>query len=72
MDLMNRVFKPYLDKFDLVFIKDILNYLKDKDKHIIHLRMVLQTLREHHLHSKCKKREFWLKEMIFLGHVVTK
>ena len=47
MDLMNRVFRTYLDKFVMVFIDDILIYSKDKDEHADHLRMVLQTLREH-------------------------
>jgi len=52
-------------------MKDILIYSKDKDKHTIHLRTVLQTLREHQLHSKYRKHEFWLEEVVFLGHVVS-
>ena len=55
MDLMNRVFKPYLDKFIVVFIDDILIYSKDREEHANHLRMVLQTLREHQLYGKLKK-----------------
>lgn len=58
MDLMNRVFRPYLDKFVVVFINDILIYSKDKDEQIAHLRTVLQTLREHQLYGKLKKCEF--------------
>jgi len=58
MDLMNTVFKPYFDKFMVVFIENILIFSKDKDKHITHLRMVLQTLREHQLHDKYEKHEF--------------
>ena len=72
MDLMNRVFRPYLGKFVVVFIDDILIYSKDRDEHADHLRMVLQTLREHQLYGKLKKCEFWLEEVVFLGNVVTK
>ena len=71
-DLMNRVFRPYLDKIVVVFINDILIYSKDRDEHADHLRMVLQTMREHQLYGKLKKCEFWLEEVVFLGHVVTK
>ena len=56
----------------MVFIDDILIYSKDKDEHADHLRMVLQTLREHQLYGKLKKCEFWLEEVVFLGHAVTK
>ena len=72
MDLMNRVFKPYRDKFVVVFIDDILIYSKDRDEHADLLRMVSQTLREHQLYGKLKKCEFWLEEVVFWGHVVTK
>jgi len=72
IDLMNRVFRPYLDKFEVVFIDDILIYSKDMKVHVDHSRMMLQTLREHQLYSKLKKCEFWLQEVVFLGHVVTK
>jgi len=47
MDLTNRVFRPYLEKFVAMFIDDILIYFKDRDEHANHLMMVLQTLREH-------------------------
>ena len=72
VDLINRVYRPYLDKFVVVFIDDILIYSKDKEEHADQLRIVLQTLREHQLYGKLKKCEFWLEEMVFLGHVVTK
>jgi len=72
MDLMNRVFRPYLDEFVVVFIDDILIYSKDNEKHAQHLPIVLQTLREHQLYAKLKKYEFWLEEVVFLGHVVSK
>ncbi|KAL4323301.1 hypothetical protein GQ457_11G033130 [Hibiscus cannabinus] len=58
MDLMNRVFKPYLDKFVVVFIDDILIYSRNKDDHAEHLRIVLQTLREYQLYAKFSKCEF--------------
>ena len=44
MDLMNRVFSPYLDKFVVIFIDDILVYSKNKREYTEHLRVVLQTL----------------------------
>jgi len=72
MDMMNRVFRTYLDKFMVVFINDILVYSRDKDKHTIHLRTVLQTLREHQIYDRLRMCEFWLEEMVFLGHVVFK
>ncbi|WRX12316.1 Reverse transcriptase domain - like 10 [Theobroma cacao] len=71
MDLMSRVFHPYLDKFVIVFIDDILVYSRDNDEHATHLRIVLQTLRERQLYAKFSKCEFWLQEVVFLGHVVS-
>ena len=71
MDLMNRVFKPYLDSFVVVFIDDILIYSRGEEEHKSHLRIVLQTLREKQLFAKFSKCEFWLKEVAFLGHVVS-
>ena len=71
MDLMNRVFRPYLDQFVVVFINDILVYSKDSQDHEQHLRMVLQILREKKLFAKLSKCEFWLKEVSFLGHIVS-
>ncbi|WRX14972.1 Reverse transcriptase domain - like 10 [Theobroma cacao] len=71
MDLTNRVFHPYLNKFMIVFIDDILVYSKNDDKHAAHLHIVLQTLHEKQLYAKFSKCELWLKEVIFLGHVVS-
>ncbi|KAK8670131.1 hypothetical protein V6N13_104892 [Hibiscus sabdariffa] len=71
LDLMNRVFKPYLDKFVVVFIDDFLIYSRNKDEHAEQLKIVLQTLREHQLYAKFSKREFWLSEVAFLGHIIS-
>ncbi|XP_051197332.1 uncharacterized protein [Lolium perenne] len=71
MNLMNKVFMKYLDKFIVVFIDDILIYSKNEEEHAEHLRIVLGTLREHQLYAKFSKCEFWLKEVGFLGHVIS-
>ena len=71
MDLMNRVLQPYLDQFVVVFIDDILVYSETEEKHDEHLRIVLQVLREKELYAKFSKCEFWLREVTFLGHVVS-
>ncbi|KAJ6839083.1 uncharacterized protein M6B38_316420 [Iris pallida] len=71
MDLMNRVFYQYLDKFVIVFIDDILVYSKSEEEHERHLRIVLQTLREEQLYAKLSKCEFWLDQIPFLGHIVS-
>jgi hypothetical protein len=71
MDLMNRVFQPYLDKFIVVFIDDNLVYSKSYEEHEQHLRQTLQTLRSRQLYAKLDKCDFWLKEVTFLGHVVS-
>ena len=71
MDLMNRVFRPYLDQFVVVFIDDILVYSRDEQEHEQHLKIVLQTLREKKLYAKHSKCDFWLKEVSFLGHIVS-
>ncbi|KAL0561626.1 hypothetical protein IC582_002066 [Cucumis melo] len=72
MDLMNRVFREFLDTFVIVFIDDILIYSKTEAEHEEHLRKVLQTLRDNKLYAKFSKCEFWLKQVSFLGHVVSK
>ncbi|GKC78225.1 reverse transcriptase domain-containing protein [Tanacetum coccineum] len=70
MDLMNRVYRPYLDKFVLVFIDDILIYSKTREEHVEHLRLVLELLKKEKLYAKFSKCEFWLREVQFLGHVI--
>ncbi|CAA0837967.1 Uncharacterized mitochondrial protein AtMg00860, partial [Striga hermonthica] len=71
MDLMNRIFHPYLDQFVIVFINDILIYSKSQKEHEEHLRVVLETLRREKLYAKFSKCEFWLQRVAFLGHVIT-
>ena len=71
MDLMHRVFQPYLDQFVVVFVDDILIYSQSEWEHEYHLRIVLQLLRDHQLYAKFSKCEFWLIEVRFLGHVVS-
>ena len=71
MDLINRVFQPYLDRFVLVFIDDILVYSGSSEEHSEHLRIVLQTLRERQLYAKLSKCQFWLDRVAFLGHVIS-
>ncbi|KAL8091503.1 hypothetical protein AgCh_033936 [Apium graveolens] len=71
MDLMNRVFKKYLDKFVIVFIDDIFIYSKTEEEHAEHLGIVLEILRQEKLYAKFSKCEFWLKEVRFLGHVIS-
>ena len=71
IDLMHRVFEPYLYWFIVAFIDDILIYSKSDEKHEVHLRIVIQALRNHQLYAKFNKCEFWIIEVRYLGHVVS-
>ena len=71
MDLIDKVFQPYLDQFVVVFVDDILIYSQSEWEHEYHLRIVLQLLRDHQMWAKFSKCEFWLIEVRFLGHVVS-
>ncbi|GKB08186.1 putative reverse transcriptase domain-containing protein, partial [Tanacetum coccineum] len=70
MDLMNRVCKPYLDKFVIVFIDDILVYSHNKEKHANHLRIILELLKKEKLYAKFSKCDFWIHIVQFLGHLI--
>ena len=65
------MFQPYLDRFVVIFIYDILVYSKSEKGHEGHLRIVLQTLRDHKLYAKFSKCEFWLSQVAFLGHIIS-
>jgi hypothetical protein len=71
MNLMNKVFMEYLDRFVIVFINDILIYSKSDSDHEEHMRLVLQKLRDNQLYAKYNKCEFWIDEMSFLGHIIS-
>nr|GEY29083.1 uncharacterized protein [Tanacetum cinerariifolium] len=71
IDLMNRIFHEYLNKFVIVFIDDILVYSKSEEEHKQHLRIVLEILRQKKLYAKFSKCEFWLQQVSFLGHIVS-
>jgi hypothetical protein len=70
--MMSKVFMEYLDKFVVVFLNDILVYSRSEEEHEGHLRLVLQKPRDHKLYAKLSKCEFWLKQVPFLGHVISK
>nr|GFA64696.1 putative reverse transcriptase domain-containing protein [Tanacetum cinerariifolium] len=70
MDLMNRVCKPYLDNFVIVFIDDILIYSKDEKEHEEHLKAILELLKKEELYAKFSKCEFWIPKVQFLSHVI--
>jgi hypothetical protein len=72
MGMMNKVFMDFLDKFVVVFIDDILIYSRNEEEHKQHLGAVLERLRNHRLYAKFSKCEFWLKEVGFLGHILSK
>ncbi|GKC98052.1 putative reverse transcriptase domain-containing protein [Tanacetum coccineum] len=70
MDLMNRMCKPYLDKFVIVFIDDILIYSRNKEEHANHLRIILELLKKEKLYAKFSKCDFWIHIVQFLGHLI--
>nr|GFC70265.1 putative reverse transcriptase domain-containing protein [Tanacetum cinerariifolium] len=70
MDLVNRVCKPYLDKFVIVFIDDILIYSKNKEERGEHLKTILELLKKEQMYAKFSKCDFWLESVQFLGHVI--
>jgi hypothetical protein len=72
MDLMHRVFQPYLDRFVVIDINDILVYSRDAQEHAKHPRIVLAKLKEKRLYTKFSKCEFWLDKVTFLGHIIYK
>jgi hypothetical protein len=72
MYLINKVFIEYLDKFIVVFIDDILVYSRSEEEYEERLCLALQKLREHRLYAKLSKCEFWMKQVAFLGHVISK
>lgn len=71
MDLMNRVFRPYIYQFVIVFVDDILIYSRSRKEQGRHLRKALQTLRKQKLYAKLSKCKFWLSEVVFLGHLMS-
>ena len=71
MDLINRVFRDYLDSFVIVFIDDILIYSKTEDEHESHLWLALQVLKEYKLYAKFSKCDFSLRSVDFLGHIIS-
>ena len=72
MALMNKVFAPFLDQFLIVFIDDVLVYSKSKEEHEHQLKTSSQLLRDNQLYAKLSKCEFWLEQVAFLGHIISK
>ena len=70
MDYMNKIFRPFLDKFVVVFIDDILIYSRTQEGHAEHLKTILSILREKQLYAKRSKCEFWMTSIQFLGHMI--
>ena len=71
IDLMNRVFRSYLDSFIIVFIDDILVYSKNEGDHMDHVTVVLQVIKENQLFVKYSKCDFWLRSVVFLGNMIS-
>jgi hypothetical protein len=72
MYLINKVYMEYMDKLVMVLIDDILVYSRSEEEHEYHLHLALQQLQEHRLYAKLSKCEFWMKQVAFLGHVISK
>jgi hypothetical protein len=72
IDVMNQIFRPYFDRFMVVFIDDILVCSNSQEEYEQHLRIVLKVLRQNKLCIKLDKCEFWLNEVVFSGHVISK
>jgi hypothetical protein len=72
MYLMNKVFMKYLDKYTVVFTDDIIIFSKNEEEHDEHLCLVLQKLKENQLYTKPNQCQFWLKEVSFIGHIISK
>nr|GFB61105.1 reverse transcriptase domain-containing protein [Tanacetum cinerariifolium] len=70
LDLMNHMCKPYLNKFVIVFIDDILIYYRNKEEHVNHLRIIFELLRKDKLYAKFSKCDFWIRTVQFLGHLI--
>ncbi|GKF51837.1 putative reverse transcriptase domain-containing protein, partial [Tanacetum coccineum] len=70
MDLKNHVCKPYLDKFVIVFIDDILIHSRNKEEHANHLRIILELLKKEKLYAKFSKCDFWIRIVQFFGHLI--
>ena len=71
MDLINKIFTLYLDRFIVVLIDNILVYSKTRKEHTNHLRIILQTLKDHSLYAKREKYDFWMTKVKFLGHMIS-
>ena len=69
--LMNELFKPYLSKLVLIFFEDILVYSISLQDHLHHLRLVFQVLLNNQLYAKKSKCSFGVKEVEYLGHIVS-
>ena len=72
MDLINKVFKPYLDMFVIVFMDDMVMCLRNEKDHVIHLNIVIQTLKDRELYAMISNSNFWLECVEFLGHIVSR
>ena len=72
MCLMNSVLHPYMEKFVIVFIDDILIYSENEEEHAEHMALMVRFLREHQLYAKLRKCNLFHIKVHYLGHVVSK